>query len=247
MGNSEISRQALDQAHSYIMDDWVWMFGYETWTRAALAETIFWFAASGQAISREKTTEGWVGRIRKRQSVPKPARDRWRGSHEVAALLGQRGGSIAFGWFTDHHPKEAWAALQEIKYVGPKIAAWILRDLSLLRDYSRDLGSRRVEYRHRDASGFRQFPVDEQAVFLPLDRWVIRSAKRLKIIPRSFRMAVLQDSGRYCDTARRIASWARERHLDCRDLDVYLYLRGTQLLREDGTTEVKRRDRVWWT
>jgi len=238
MIKGRVSPQALDLAHSYIMDDWVWDFGYETWRPAALAETIFWFAASGQAISHITTVTGWAAHIKKGQlrRIPQPASDRWRGSQQVATLLCQKAGSTAFGWFTDYDPTEVWEVLQEIKYVGPKIAAWVLRDISLLRDYSTEIGSRRIAYHDRDASWFRQLPPEWQAVFLPLDRWVIRGATQLKIVPESLRLERLQNGAYYREMAGRIASWAGDRHIDPRDLDVYLYLRGTRFLKEDGTT-----------
>lgn len=123
-------------------------------------------------------------------------------------------------------PKRAWHTLDEIAYVGPKIASWILRDLSFLRDYSDDTGRFQVRYRNeRDAAWFGRLSVPQQALFVPLDRWVIRGAKSRGVLPKNAQVSVIQVNQRkYLEAAERVARWARTERLDPRDVDVYLYL-----------------------
>ena len=220
----------LELAHQYIMETWVWYFDYEKWSVAALRETLFWYAATGQAIGHETTTERWMRaiKLRRTHSLPRPARKRWKGILETTPRL--RGlAPSPLGWFTDNgNATDAWRQLQEIAYVGPKIASWVLRDLSFLRDYSDDVAHRvKYHYNNRDSSWFRKLPTDQQALFVPLDRWVIRGAKRRGALPNSARIAAIQgNEERYRAAAERIVRWAKQQKLDPRDVDVYLYLEG---------------------
>jgi hypothetical protein len=211
------------------MENWVWEFAYENWRVPELKETLFWYANTGQAISHEETTARWIREIKAHGSsrLPRPPRRRWTSITEIAPRL-RAAATTAFGWFTGGQAIQAWRDLDKIAYVGPKIAAWILRDLSFLRDYSVDTGKVRVRYKsHRDPSWFRRLPISQQAVFLPLDRWVIRGAKKRGVLPATARMSVIQgDSDAYLEAATCLVRAARNEGLDPRDVDVYLYLAG---------------------
>jgi hypothetical protein len=243
----------LDRAHNYMMDTWTWDFAYEEWNVTALEETLFWYAASGQPISHESTTERWweqISRGRDRD-IPPAARERWADIQHIAPKLRAIDTKTAFGWFLGGHTREAWDLLQKIKYVGPKIASWILRDLSWLRDYATDVESFRVNIgypeRNRDDSWFRSLPVQDQALFLPLDRWVIRATHRHRILPPSMTMEHIQsDAERHIQAATEIASWARAHNHEPRDLNAYFYLVGSEALQNDGLCPIDDGADVWW-
>jgi hypothetical protein len=249
-----VSPTYLDRAHNYMMDTWTWDFAYERWDVGALKEMLFWFAASGQAISHESTTEEWFKEIqlgRVRGIKAHAARERWADIEAVVPALRSLDEKAAFGWFGKGRSREAWQMLQNIKYVGPKIASWLLRDLSFLRDYATDTGGTAATYsypaRNRNAAWFRELPVQDQALFLPLDRWVIRGAQDYGIVSRSLSIGRIQSHlDRYVEAASAIVSWAHRNDLEPRDLNVYFYLTGTESLGRDGTCPIAEGDSVWW-
>jgi hypothetical protein len=249
-----ISSLCLNRTHSYYMDTWAWEFAYPRWNVAALQETLFWYAASGQAISHESTTARWWKLIktgRAREIDAPPARKRWADIQRIAPELRAIDTRSAFGWFLSERSREAWEVIQKVKYVGPKIASWLLRDISLLRDYATENGDHRAQYsypeRRRDSAWFTKLRDEEQAVFQPLDRWVIRGAQALRIIPHSATIERVQGNcERYLETASAIASWARAHARDARDVNIYWYLTGSKTLTEDGLCPARSRDEVWW-
>jgi hypothetical protein len=238
---------------SYMMDVWTWEFAYDYWTVENLEEALFWYAASGQAISHESTTERWwtqISRGRLREVAP-AARARWNDIREIAPKLRALDVKTAFGWFLDGRARRAWDLLREIKYVGPKIASWVLRDLSFLRDYATDLGGLRVDIGypecHRVTRWFSTLPVQEQALFLPLDRWAIRAAHEHGILPASMTIEHVQGNlDHYLEAVIATATWARSQNLDPRDLNVYFYLTGEGSLRSDGICPLTEKLDVWW-
>jgi hypothetical protein len=248
-----ISPTYLDRAHHYLMDVSTWDFAYDRWDVTALEETLFWYAASGQTTSHESTSERWWSEIRRGRvdEIKSVARERWADIRRIAPRLRALDAEEAFGWFLNGRSRQAWDLLQEIKYVGPKIASWMLRDLSFLRDYATDTGALRVKTgypeRNRHTAWFWNLPIEEQALFLPLDRWVIRGAHEYAIIPASMTIERIQGNlDCYVDAATTMASWARGRNLEPRDLDVYFYLTGIESLRRDGISPVAEGDDVWW-
>jgi hypothetical protein len=249
-----ISPIYLDRAHHLIMDEWAWDFAYDHWNVQALEETLFWYAATGQAISHESTAERFWSKISRGRvrDLPPAAQERWTDIKKIVPKLRALDPKTAFGWFMNRHSRQAWEMLQEIKYVGPKIASWVLRDLSYLRDYATDLGDLRVDdgypERKRDLAWFEKLPIREQALFQPLDRWVIRGAQDYGIIPASLTIErVQQDLDRYVETATTVTSWARTQTLEPRDLNVYFYLTGVDSMRRDGICcSIAEGAEVWW-
>jgi hypothetical protein len=144
-----ITSTYISRAHNYMMDVNTWDYAYDRWDVAALEEALFWFAASGQPIAQDSATERWWDLIRRgrvRTIEASAPRERWTGIKQQVPLLRALDQHEAFGWFLHGRTRRAWEMLQEIKYVGPKIASWLLRDLSFLRDYAADTGDLSVKY-----------------------------------------------------------------------------------------------------
>jgi hypothetical protein len=89
---------------------WTWDFAYDRWDVDALAETLFWYAASGQAISHESTTERWWTEISRGhvRDLPPAARERWADIQRIAPKLRGLDPAAAFGWFLNGRSRRAW-------------------------------------------------------------------------------------------------------------------------------------------
>ena len=145
-------------------------------------------------------------------------------------------------WFTDSFGdlEGGWRTLDTLCCgIGPKIASFILRDLSLLRDYSNGAGGRLIVYRSSlDRSWFNELTVEDQALFMPIDVYVRQYARRhgASLVCARYALAEIQ---RNANLHRRagveIVRWARARGIDPRDLNVYWYSLGAGNIHQDGT------------
>jgi hypothetical protein len=118
----------LENAQEVLWNEWLDYFDYAVWTNRAVAETVFYYAASGMAIAPPwqrvdqylKAVQG--GRLKE---LPEPRCDNWESVRTEVPRLRVRWDRTAFGWFTYGNAHRAWQVLDDIKYIGPKIASWI--------------------------------------------------------------------------------------------------------------------------
>lgn len=244
----------LERAHLYMMNSHTWFWEYDEWNHKALSEFIFWYACAGQAIGKEVVADRWLeaaihGRLTPRDMPPLRKRV-WEAVQDTVPRLLAEGKGGAFRWFSEGNATEAVTILDSIPYIGPKIASWVLRDLSCFKDYARGQGhqlSVTYDYYKRNSEWFSRVSVAQQAAFLPLDLWVIEGAHAERVIPRSLTQRAIQANRNvYRDTAEKIVRWARERALDPRDLDMYWYLTGIEDLKQDGSVNVTEDAEVWF-
>src|SRR5262249_13799210 len=123
--------------------------------------------------------------------------------------------------------------------VGPKIASFILRDLSFLSDYSNGAGRSTVVFRQsRDHRWFDGLSPDDQALYMPIDIHVHKFARKHRASMLCAKQSV-QDIQWDADLHRRAGSeivrWARAHDFDPRDLNVYWYSLGAGDIHEDGS------------
>ncbi len=127
---------------------------------------------------------------------------------------------------------DKWASLKRIHNIGPKIACWILRDVSLLMDRSPTVGRREVSLSTRRSNEwFLSLPDEEQAAFLPIDRWVHRQCVDNGVYTEDDvggGFEVVQRNGKtHYKASLKLAAWSRERGLDARYVDIFWYAEGS--------------------
>ena len=144
-------------------------------------------------------------------------------------------------WFTGRCGSlaAAWPRLDAIPYIGPKIASFIMRDLSLLRDHSDGTGDVAATYKKpRDHRWFDSLPHEDQALFAPIDTHVRDSAvaNGASATARKYDVQSIQtDAVMHRAVSTEIVRWARTHRFDPRDLDVYWYSVGAENIHEDGS------------
>jgi len=139
----------------------------------------------------------------------------------------------------DENAALGWRELQKVHLVGPKIASWILRDISFMRDYARSVGTTMIRYRNnRNSAWFASLPKTAQRYFVPIDAWVFRFASQQNAIcPRCRRRGVAgiqANPEHHLEAAEEIVEFARRRGRDPRDLDAFWYQRGAGYVDDDG-------------
>ncbi len=238
-----ITRRQLERAREGYVEGWLLdTWGYATgWTRR-LAEMILWYSAAGSGHLGMGAADAFLALVRAGHPERLPLwRPRtWREARRFAGhLCGENGGNPV-DWFTRGRPdlEAAWRRLQAVPGVKAKIASWVLRDLSLLRDYSTGGGGPAVKYRRRrDMRRFGRLSLDEQALFLPIDRYVYAGARRQGVSPALARHgldAIQARADLHRQAAMEMAAWARARAMDPRDLDVYWYSLGAGAVHAPG-------------
>jgi hypothetical protein len=232
----------VDRAYLVQIDGWLWNeWGYARGWSKRLPEMILWYSTAGAAFLSGAAADTFVERARNAQRLPRPRRRVLIAAQKLARRVCQNLGSNPVDWFTGGcgDMEAAWNDLDAIPGIGPKIASFIMRDLSFMRDYSRGLGGTGVSYRRSAArSWFDRLPFDVQALFVPIDRYVHKAARRSRVSPlfRRCTVAKLQsDAELHRRAATDIVRWCRARGLDPRDVDVYWYATGQGYVRRDGT------------
>jgi hypothetical protein len=218
----------------------------KTWGRATgwerhLPELVLWYSAAGGARRGEAVGDTWVHTVRHAgvNQLPPSARATWTGALPLRDEV--CGDSNPVDWFTGGcgRLEDAWHRLDDVPWIGPKIASFILRDLSLLRDYSNGASGRRVVYRRTmNRRWFDRLPESEQALFVPIDRHVHAYARSHRASPICQRYSVADiqwDPEQHRRAGAEIVRWARMWSLDPRDLDIYWYSLGAGNINEDGS------------
>lgn len=239
-----IRREWLEKAYHLYVTNWLWdKWGYSRGWRRQFPAMVVWYAKEGSNQPRESVADAYAEYVRRRRLRALPDRFR-RNAEDAGWLIGHICGHLRTNpvdWFTGGWGdlEGGWRALDMLCGIGPKIASFILRDLSFLRDYSDGAGGRGVTY--RDTMNRRWFDglsLEDQALFVPIDRWVHEHARRCRAsalcVERDVRK-IQSSPAAHREAATEIARWTRERHFDPRDLDVYWFSLGAGDITEDGT------------
>jgi hypothetical protein len=137
------------------------------------------------------------------------------------------------------HSILGWLRLQDVYLVGPKVASWIMRDVSFMADYASRVGSTDLVYRNnRDSRWFEKLSARTQACFVPIDAWVYKYALKTGALRSSWKrrgLARIQGSPElHLEAATEIATFAHKRGHDPRDLDCFWYQLGSGAIDDAG-------------
>jgi hypothetical protein len=203
-------------------------------------QMIFWYSIAGAAFLSEKAANSLLDDAVARRKLPKQRRPTWEDSKFLAKVVTDTYQTNPVDWFTGGNEsiEEGWNRLDDIYNIGPKIASFILRDLSFMRDYSTGNGGVSTQYRERRSrKWFENLPLSEQAFFIPIDRYVYEGAKKSRVSP-IFKSCVANeiqmDKRFYKEAAEAIVSWSRRKRFDPREVDIYWYGIGSGYINKDG-------------
>lgn len=236
-----MNQTSLDRAYDWYVDRWLWdEWGYSgAWGRR-LPEMILYYSVAGAAVLNDRAAESIVRRARKGQPLPARRRRTLEGALKLADTICRERETNPVDWFTGGNGNvlAGWQSLDAVYNIGPKIASFILRDLSFMRDYSTGDGHPSVRYRRTlDRHWYDVLPHELQALFIPIDVYVHSGARKVGAGPsfKAYSANTIQtDIDLYRRAAREVVRWARARKLDPRDVDVYWYGLGSGSIRGDG-------------
>lgn len=236
-----INPEWVDSAYLQQVDGWLWReWGYSKRWRKHLPRMILWYSTAGSATMSADAGYTYLERIERGERLPAYRRLTWAGAQRLSRKVCGTLDTNPVDWPASNAnaPYTAWLELQSLHGIGPKIASFILRDLSLLRDYSSGLGGINVVYRKRaDRRWFRDLAPKNQALFIPIDKYVHAAARKhgVSYLFRRYSARTIQaDPGLHRSAAAAIARWAKKRNLDPRDLDIYWYATGQGYLDSRG-------------
>lgn len=198
-------------------------------------DLVFLYAAWGGAFANLPGRE-WLDALRSGdgECVPRTRRKSWRTVQKLAKRVrSESNGYLLMPWLMQPVGHwERWMRLQDVHMVGPKIAAWILRDVSLWMDTRPMLTRRDVHLGRRRAKGwYAALPTWAQAYYLPMDRWVHRACLENGVYSEAdvggslTAMQSSQDS--HHRASKRMAAWCGKRGLDAREVNIYWYAHGS--------------------
>ena len=210
----------------------------QTWWRIrgwkdGFRDMVFWYSVAGAAVLGEEAAWSMLDDAKRGKKLPMDRSETWRQAKALSRYVSEKEMTNPVDWFTGGNGtiNEGWRSLDDVKYIGPKIASWLMRDLSLMRDYSDGGGGRELRLRQKaDRSWYWKLSEDCQALFVPVDTWVHDGAKRCGIggVLRRYGTNKIQlDPDLHVEAATQIVRWARKNGFDPRALDIYWYLMGS--------------------
>jgi len=222
------------------MDRYLWDYwGYSRWKRHS-SRMLFWYGVAGGPIAASNADEYLAlvdkGHVR---AIPVPKRKLWKSANKLVAAIHRSTGMELVPWLTQARIESAWRRLQEMSFVGPKIASWILRDVSYLLDHSIDQGPSWLSYDDkRDTKWFRELDLNSRRYFIPIDRHAFRGAKRVGAlsaasIRRDF-SGIQSTWSYYLNAASEIVAFAEKRFNDPRDWSAFWYMNGSKAIDSEG-------------
>jgi hypothetical protein len=233
----------LDRAYRVYFDDWLWdeWFYLRGWSRR-FPEMILWYSTAGSAALNETAADTFVRTVRAGRPLPVRRRNTWRDALRLTSTICEEQATNPVDWFTGGCGilERGWWQLDEIFGIGPKIASFIMRDLSFMRDYSVGQGGASVAFRNRrDSRWFADLSIEDQALFLPVDVYVHEGARRDRASALCMSYADVRDIQADPELHRlagsEIVRWARKRGFDPRAVNAYWYQVGAEAIRLDGS------------
>jgi hypothetical protein len=196
-------------------------------------DMVFWYSVAGTAVMSEGPAWRMLDDAKSGKKLPLDRKQTWRQAKALSLEISEKRHTNPVDWFTGGCgcAYTAWRTFDGLKYVGPKIASWIMRDLGLMRDYSDGSGGRELVIRRKsNPAWYDRLPEECQALFVPIDTWVHDGARRCGIggVVKKYGTNTIQlDADLHVEAATQIVRWARKHTFDPRDLDIYWYLTGS--------------------
>lgn len=157
-----IRRQWLENAYREYVDKWLCKeWGYARGWNARFPEMVLWYAVAGRAGGGNKMADTFVRQVRAGTPIHPRRRPTWRDAKALTKEICEEHGSNPVDWLIGGcgTPEAAWSRLDEVHGIGSKIASFLMRDLSFMRDYSSGEGGTQVVYRRSIArDGLTAFP-----------------------------------------------------------------------------------------
>jgi hypothetical protein len=205
------------------------------------AQMVFWYSIAGAAVLSETAASSMLDSAVAGKKLPKQRLPTWKDANIIAKEVCQDQQTNPVDWFTGGNGsiESGWNRLDEIHNIGPKIASFILRDLSLMRDYSTAKGGIATEYdERRNRRWFEKLSGPEQAYFIPIDAYVYDGARKSNvssIFKKHTVYEIQMDRSYYVEAAEAIVSWSRRKGFDPREVDIYWYGIGSETIEKDGS------------
>lgn len=247
--NLAIKAEWLENAHKQYVDEWLrGKWGYARGWSRVLPKLVLWYAVAGSRRYANlgpdlNETADRIVRVVERggpSRLDDDPRRTWKDALTLAKEVCGDQGMNPVDWFTGGcgNLVVGWNRLRELFGIRAKIASFILRDVSFLRDYSDRRGGVAVIYRRSiDRRWFNRLTTADQALFVPIDFRVHRRAHRHRASKTCARYDVNDiqgDPNLHRLAAQEIVGWARDHGFDPRDLDVYWYEHDAGNIDEEG-------------
>jgi hypothetical protein len=193
----------------------------------------FWYSVAGTAVLSEEPAWRMLDDAKNGKKLPLNRKQTWQQAKVLSFDVSEKHGTNPVDWFTGGCGcvNTAWRTFDGVKYVGPKIASWLMRDLSLMRDYSDGRGHKKLTVRRKaDSTWYERLPEECQALFVPIDARVHDGAKQCGIggvLKRYGTNKIQLDPDLHVEAATQIVRWARKNGFDPRHLDIHWYLVGS--------------------
>jgi hypothetical protein len=221
-----LTREKLARCRKAYVDDWlVPMWPKLDWRK--VHEFVFWHAVAGWARGSNAAADHALAAARagRAGTLGTRSRELWADLQARSPLALCHTDPLAL--LSTPDVLAALTGLDEVKHIGPKIAAFTLRDLSFLRD-ARDGGSR----------WFGTLPEAWQAAFTPIDRHVYAALLEADASPTAAGARNLSEIQNNRDThyavSLELVCWARQRGFDPRDVNVFWFSYGAGDVDEEG-------------
>ncbi len=210
-----LTAKKLARSRKAYVDDWlVRMWPRFGWPSAA--EFIFWHAIAGWSRGGDVAADNALERARKGKARTLGTRSRELWELIPPAILPlTRGHANPLVMLSTQDLLAAFNGLDSIKHIGPKIAAFTLRDLSFLRDV-----------REESVRWFAELPADRQAAFMPIDIHVYNALREANASPTAASQTVNDvqaDVDMHLRVGIELVQWARKRGFDPRDVNVFWF------------------------
>ena len=203
-------------------------------------QMVFWYSIAGAAVLSESAASSMLKDAVAGRKLNGRRRPTWKDAKLLSREVCEDHQTNPVDWFTGGNGsiKAGWIRLDDVHNIGPKIASFILRDLSLMRDYSTGKGGVASEYRNRrNSRWFDKLSISDQACFIPIDIYVYDGAKSKNvssIFKKHTPNEIQMYKGLYREAAEAIVSWSRRKGFDPREVDVYWYGIGSENIDKDG-------------
>ena len=208
-----VQRSYHEYVTKWLLDEW----GYARGWAVQLPAMLVWYAKEGSNRPNWRQADRYAEQVRRGllRGLPRRFRQLAEDARSVTRHICSHRGTNPVEWFTNSFGdlEGGWRALDTLCCgIGPKIASFILRDLSLLRDHSNGAGGSTIVYRNSlDRRWFNALAAELQALLMPIDVYVHRYARRQAASSMCTRHALSEIQS---DSTEELAAWVEHALFD---------------------------------